>query len=203
MNNALIIFIKNTVAGKVKTRLAATLGVEKAMAVYDLLLNHTLQNVQSIAADKYIFYDSYIDMNDRWDNSAFYKKLQKGDDLGQRMSNAFKHLFENGYGEIVIIGSDCPELTAHLIQKAFDELPGSDAVIGPARDGGYYLLGMKKFYCELFENIEWSTNKVLSQTLLICDRLGLSTSLLPELADIDTEDDLSNSFSIFSAIKGD
>jgi uncharacterized protein len=200
-NRVLIIFIKNVEAGKVKTRLAATVGVEKAMIVYDLLIKHTNQVVQNIAADKFIFYDSYIDMNDRWDNSIFYKKMQNGNDLGRRMLNAFKDLFDDGYHNIIIIGSDCAELNTDLMEKAFDKLFNSDVVIGPAKDGGYYLLGMKKFYSELFENIEWSTDKVLSQTLLTCKKLNLSTFLLPELSDIDDEKDLNNSINLLSAIK--
>src|SRR5687767_15346785 len=118
MNNAVIIFIKNAVAGKVKTRLAATIGIEKTMIVYDLLIKHTHQIVQNIVADKFIFYDSYIDLNDRWDNSTFYKKMQDGNDLGRRMLNAFKELFDDGYRNIIIIGSDCHELTTELMKKA-------------------------------------------------------------------------------------
>jgi len=200
MNNAVIIFIKNAVAGKVKTRLAATIGIEKAMIVYDLLIKHTNQIVQNIVADKYIFYDSYIDPNDRWGNSEVYKKLQKGNDLGQRMSNAFKDLFDDGYRNIIIIGSDCPELTTDLMEKAFDKLFSSDVVIGPAKDGGYYLLGMKNLHKDLFKDVDWSTDKVLGQTLLTCKKLNLSTFLLPELSDIDDEEDLNNSLNLLSAI---
>lgn len=200
MNNAVIIFIKNAVAGKVKTRLAATIGIEKAMIVYDLLIKHTNQIVQNIVADKYIFYDSYIDPNDRWGNSEVYKKLQKGNDLGKRMSNAFKDLFDDGYRNIIIIGSDCPELTTDLMEKAFDKLFSSDVVIGPAKDGGYYLLGMKNLHKDLFKDVDWSTDKVLGQTLVTCKKLNLSTFLLPELSDIDDEEDLNNSLNLLSAI---
>ncbi len=192
VSKALMIFIKNPEAGNVKTRLASTLGNEKAVYIYKMLLDHTNVIARGVNADKYLFYASYINADDEWNSGYFVKGLQNGDDLGARMHNAFKDLFTDGYENICIIGSDCLEITTDLIDQSFAKLQNSDVVIGPAKDGGYYLLGIKKLHPELFNNISWSTDQVLNQTLAICQRLNLSIDLLPELSDIDVENDFNN-----------
>ena len=198
MKDALIIFVRNPELGKVKTRLAATIGDEKALEVYVQLLEHTNQISNGVCADKFVFYFDIIEENDLWSCDTFIKKLQREGDLGQKMYSAFSTLFDEGYNQIVIIGSGCPQLTTEIIEDAFEMLQQSDAVLGPAHDGGYYLLGIKKIYAELFSNIEWSTDQVLSQTLAACDHAGLSYGLLPELTDIDTEADLNSMQHFFS-----
>ena len=164
MTSVLIIFVKNPVLGKVKTRLADALGEENALLIYQKLLQHTCLVTGNIIADKYVFYLEFINHNDLWKNEVYKKKLQHGNDLGERMKNAFELLFQKGYKEIVIIGSDCYELTEEIIMNAFGELKQKDVVIGPAKDGGYYLLGMNIFIPELFTGKSWSTNKVLQET---------------------------------------
>ncbi|MEH0155823.1 TIGR04282 family arsenosugar biosynthesis glycosyltransferase [Limibacter armeniacum] len=186
----LIIFVKNPEPGKVKTRLAATLGNEKAVAIYRELLAHTEKVTSSLNLVKKVYYGDYINVEDIWDNVDYYKALQEGDSLGERMSNAFEHAFEEGADEVVIIGSDCPEINKETIEKAFDSLLKNDVVIGPAEDGGYYLLGMNKFTPELFRGKKWSTSSVLNDTLKDTGKLQLSVTLLDMYTDIDEEADL-------------
>ncbi|MFC3199117.1 TIGR04282 family arsenosugar biosynthesis glycosyltransferase [Parapedobacter deserti] len=187
--NALVIFARNLVYGQVKTRLAATIGADRAYETYKQLLVHTNRVVQHCAADKLIFYSEEAVTGDLWD-ARFSREVQLGADLGERMQNAFAAVFQKGYVNTVLIGTDCPALSEHIVQRAFDELEGHDVVIGPADDGGYYLLGMNAPHPELFTGIAWSTERVFETTTVICDRLGLRYAILPSLPDIDEEKDL-------------
>jgi rSAM/selenodomain-associated transferase 1 len=191
MTSVLIIFVKNPVLGKVKTRLAHALGEENALMIYQKLLQHTCSVTTNVPADKYVFYLEYINHNDIWKNEVYKKELQYGNDLGKRMKNAFEILFQRGYKEIVIIGSDCYELTEEIIMNAFDQLKQKDVVIGPAKDGGYYLLGMNVFIPQLFTGKSWSTNKVFRETLTEIKSFNYSIYQLPVLNDIDTSEDVS------------
>jgi rSAM/selenodomain-associated transferase 1 len=186
----LLIFIKNPVLGKVKTRLARTLGDAKALDVYLQLLNHTLLVTKDVAADKAVFYTDFVDRQDMWPDDLYQKQLQQGQDLGQRMQGAFEWAFEKQYGQVVIIGSDCPQLTTAIIEQAFAQLDTSKVVLGPAADGGYYLLGMTTLVPRLFNNKNWSTVTVLSDTLADLQILQLSYSTLPTLHDVDHAEDL-------------
>lgn len=186
----LIVFVKNPIAGKVKTRLAASIGDNKALEVYTTLLHHTLNTSKPLENDKVVYNGDFIPLTDLWKTSGYIQQLQTGDDLGQRMMNAFKRSFQDGYHSVIIIGSDCHDLTTDILQMAFDELDRSDVVIGPARDGGYYLLGMKKLYEALFLSKTWSSTKLMAETLETINDLNLSVALLEELNDIDTEEDL-------------
>jgi uncharacterized protein len=190
MNEALIIFTKNPIPGKVKTRLAATVGKDKALKIYKQLIQYTIELTNQLPIPKFLYYSDSIDLNDNWSNSLYKKMLQSGAGLGEKMKNAFSDLFDQGYDKVLIIGTDCPELSPGIINAAFDKLNNHDVVIGPARDGGYYLLGMKKLYPVLFQDISWSTDQVLHQTLSACVDSGLSNLLLDELSDIDNEEDL-------------
>ncbi len=163
--NLLLIFTRNPELGKCKTRLAAAVGDQAALDIYNFLLNHTVQITKNLTTDKIVYYSEEIWKNDIWDINTFDKKLQKGLDLGERMSNAFKNGFEKGYQKIIIIGSDMYDLSQEDIENAFLKLSDNDYVIGPAEDGGYYLLGMTKWNENLFENKEWGTQTVLNDTL--------------------------------------
>lgn len=191
-HNLLMVFIKNPVLGKVKTRLAKTIGDEKALKVYRKLLEHTNQITKQVEANKAIFYSDFIDNDDFWLKEEFIKYTQEGELLGDKMSNAFAKAFNLGYKRVVVIGSDCFELNEEIISNAFKVLENNEAVIGPAKDGGYYLLGMQKHYKPLFENKTWSTENVLRDTLLDLATLNLTFKLLPTLSDIDEEKDLIN-----------
>jgi uncharacterized protein len=190
MKKTLLIFAKNLIHGEVKTRLASTVGHDKAMTVYEQLIAHTIETTKHLPVDKTVFYSKRIELEDAWDNKIYEKNIQTGNDLGDKMKNAFATVFGNRNKKLVIIGTDCPDLNASVIVNAYVYLEDHDIVIGPASDGGYYLLGMKKLHPRLFEKIDWSTGKVLAQTLKICESSNLSTFLLPELSDIDDENDL-------------
>lgn len=191
MNQSLLmIFIKNPVRGKVKTRLAATIGDDRALKVYEQLLEHTRQIASFVKSDKAVFYSDFIDESDHWSKLGFMQHLQQGNDLGERMSNAFSSSFDKGYKRVIIIGSDCFELSDTIIEQGFEALNNKDAVIGPAADGGYYLLGMNEMHPSLFRGIKWSTAAVLSETIQELQKLKIATALLPVLSDVDEEKDL-------------
>ena len=191
--NALIIFIKNPELGKVKTRLASSVGDEKALEIYKQLLTKTLQIVTNVNCVKYVYYSEKIVKNDIWDNKIFKKKLQKGNDLGERMLNAFTEIFaEEGINNVAIIGSDCPSLPPSFMEKAFEELRYNSFVLGPAYDGGYYLLAMRQLRFELFEKIVWSGPLVLSETVKKINKMVKTHYLLPALPDVDTLEDWEN-----------
>lgn len=186
----LIIFVKNPELGKVKTRLAATIGKDKALSVYHRLLARTHKVASEVTLDKVVYYDNFVEPNDLWTAGGFYKKLQSGSDLGQRMLTAFTEAFVKGYERVCVIGSDCYDLDSEILNQAFDSLKINQAVIGGAKDGGYYLLGMCKLVPELFQNKEWSTDNVYSTTIADFELLDISYATLPVLSDVDNEDDL-------------
>ncbi len=190
MNNALIIFVRNPELGKVKTRLATTIGNEKTLVVYNYLLQHTHDVAESIYADKYIFYTDQVNENDLW--NSYHKLVQSDGDLGNKMKQAFQFVFKLGYTSVCIIGSDCLDLNTRIINQAFSTLKNNDVVLGPALDGGYYLLGMNNVETPLFVNKEWSTDSVIKKTIADCEQNNLSFALLETLSDIDTEEDLKN-----------
>ncbi len=189
MTNALIIFVRKPEPGKVKTRLAAVLGDEKALHIYRQLLQHTFAIAQATAADKFVFYTDAIEKEDLWNAPQFYKRLQSDGDLGHKMKASFNNVFNEQYQKLVIIGSDCLELSTSIIEEAFLSLDQTDVVIGPANDGGYYLLGMKKMQAAFFDNKQWSTENVYADTLADFKNLGLSFRTMPMLVDVDTAED--------------
>ncbi|WP_044237051.1 TIGR04282 family arsenosugar biosynthesis glycosyltransferase [Flexithrix dorotheae] len=186
----LMIFVKNPEKGKVKTRLAATIGEDNAFKVYEDLLQFTHHVVNKVLVKKQVHYSKFIDENDLWETQNFEKVLQSAGELGKRMQGAFAHAFKSGYKKIVIIGSDCPELTPKILKHAFMALEKSDTVIGPASDGGYYLLGMNAYFPFLFENKKWSTSSVFKDTIQDIRAHQLTYKILPTLSDIDREEDL-------------
>jgi uncharacterized protein len=186
----LIIFYRNPELGKVKRRLAATIGEERALAIYLLMSAHARKISLSIPVDKIVYYSEFIDSEDNWLNHDFQKQLQQGSDLGEKMKHAFEQSFNSGYESVCIIGTDCMELTEDILMKAFETLKHNDAVIGPAVDGGYYLLGMNQFIPDLFNNKKWSTSSVCGDTMDDLNRLDCSYQLLPTLHDVDKESDL-------------
>ena len=186
--SAIIIFIKNIEKGKVKTRLAATVGDEQALKIYQALLGHTRKVATAVDAERFLFYSSFIEKEDEWSEEFFNKKLQSEGDLGTRMSKAFENILEKNK-KAIIVGSDCASLTPEILKMALDKLDEVPFVVGPTFDGGYYLLGMNRFEPSIFENIEWSTESVFPTTLLRIENLGAECFLLPKLSDIDYEED--------------
>jgi len=186
----LIIFVKNPVLGKAKTRLAATIGDEKALEIYKILLKRTDEITSSLLFDKAVFYSEFIDNQDVWSNDTYQKEIQVQGGLGMKMSAAIKQKFAEGYGSICIIGSDCYDLSSEIIDAAFKILEEKDAVIGESEDGGYYLLGMNKLHPVFFENKNWSTKTVATDTVEDFRKGNLTFGKLPVLNDIDEEKDL-------------
>lgn len=195
--NLLIIFARNPVLGKVKTRLAQEIGDEKALEVYLKLLEHAHKTADHVDASKQVYYTDNLDEFGLLDYFKFEKRLQDGSNLGERMHNAIANGLREGYRNIIIIGSDCIEITPQLIDRAFDELQNHDCVLGPAHDGGYYLIGMKSQLPELFEDKKWSSSDVLLDTILDLQRSDKIYYLLPTLSDIDTKADLDQVSDLF------
>lgn len=201
---SLIVFVKNPILGKVKTRVAATVGDEKAVEVYKELLQHTKNVINEWvaqsegAAQKHviIYYGDFINENDLWKEPHFAKKLQyDSPDLGDRMKMAFDAELASSE-RVVIVGSDCLALRAAHLSMGFAALESHEVVIGPADDGGYYLLGMKQLHQSLFENKSWSQPSLLNETIADLTQMSAVTKgsgsnyfLLETLSDIDTWED--------------
>jgi hypothetical protein len=188
-NKLFIVFAKNGELGKVKTRLAQTIGNEGALRVYLDLLQIT-EEVSSAVENVYLrIYFSDYRLEDRW--PGIEKYIQQGADLGQRMKNAFEQGFKDGFTSIVGIGADLPEITPMHISDAFQALESTDFVFGPALDGGYYLVGIsfdKGLY--VFENKPWSTEDLFQLTKAEILENQHSVFELETLNDIDTLEDL-------------
>lgn len=179
----LIIFVKNPIPGQVKTRIARTVGDAKAADVYNHLLRYTQQLVQSFSGHSVVYYGDFVNPDDGW--NAYDKQLQTSGDLGDRMDNAFQEQFAAGADKVVIIGSDCLAITPNHLTQAFTALDTADIVIGPATDGGYYLLGMKQFQPFLFQAMPWSQPELRQLTELAILQHGLTFAPLETLTDID------------------
>ncbi|RSK34557.1 TIGR04282 family arsenosugar biosynthesis glycosyltransferase [Hymenobacter metallilatus] len=187
----LLIFARHPELGRVKTRLAADIGAEGALAVYQELLAHTRAVVAPLAVHKTVWLAEAPAAPlpaPEW--PGYEPLLQPAGDLGQKMQTAFAHAFARQAGRVLIIGTDCPGLTTALLTEAFEALLTHDVVLGPAADGGYYLLGMRQLYPQLFQAKSWSTATVRAETLADIRRLQLRLHQLPELQDIDTGADL-------------
>lgn len=197
--NLLLIFTRNPILGKCKTRLAATVGDEAALEIYKFLLQHTVDFTKDLAAVKQVYYSEEIWKDDIWDSTFYDKRLQSGQDLGVRMANAFQDGFTSGFEKIIIIGSDMYDLNQDDIEDAFSGLEQSDYVIGGADDGGYYLLGMKKFNPKIFQNKKWGTDTVFGDTL---DDLDGENIYCKEIRnDIDLYEDIENNEVFYPFIK--
>ena len=183
--NRLIVFGKIPELGKVKTRLAKSIGDEKALAIYHALVKQSAKVCADTNCSKVVYYTPTIPTDDYYANETFYKKIQSSGELGERMSAAFEAEFAEGYKNVLIVGSDCYDLNQDHIHKAFDLLESNDVVIGPANDGGYYLLAMRQFIPDLFTNKNWSTPKLIHETKDTLTKLNLSYALLEELTDLD------------------
>ena len=192
----LIIFTRYPEPGKTKTRLIPVVGAEGAATLQRKMTEDKLAEVEKLQA----FYPLPVEvhfaggnkqlMQDWLGSSIIYRRQSEGD-IGCRMASAFQVSFQAGMNSVVLIGTDCPDLNAKLIAQAFQELDQHDLVLGPAQDGGYYLIGLHRLIPELFTGISWSTAEVLQQTQSIAQRLELAVAYLPLLRDIDRPEDLS------------
>ena len=193
MENALIVVAKEPVPGQTKTRLCPPFTPKDAAELYRCLLLDTLALMSRVeVADHTV---AYLPA----DAQAFFERLapngfrlvpQEGDDLGARLAHALSYHLDLGYRRAVIMNSDGPTLPTACLREAFSGLDHADITLGPGHDGGYYLIGMRQPHPELFRGIAWSTERVVSQTLAKCQRLGLTVHMLPEWYDVDLETDL-------------
>lgn len=187
--NVLLIFVKNPILGQVKTRLASSVGDEEAMRIYMELLQHTRLVSTQLDVTRVVCYSHFIDLEDAWQSNDFDAYLQEGSNLGARMSNAFEAAFHEGAERVVVIGSDCPQISSAILQDAFDALLANEMVIGPSMDGGYYLLGMNRYVPQVFENIVWSTPNVFKETKERANEQNIHPVILPTLSDVDYIED--------------
>ncbi len=164
------------------------MGDEQALAIYQFLLRHTVAVTKGLAVTKQVHYSVKIRENDLWDATIYDKKQQRGTDLGIRMRHAFEQGFAEGYQNIIIIGSDLYDLTQEDLENAFLQLENHEAVIGPATDGGYYLLGFKKMVPTIFSHKEWGTDTVLQATLT--DLKNYALAILEARNDVDYLEDI-------------
>jgi rSAM/selenodomain-associated transferase 1 len=189
MNKRILIMARPAELGKVKSRLAATLGAEKTLTVYKHLLHHTISITEKSGHSFIIWWSDLPN-----DYLSIPYQLQTGELLGERMQQAFEFEFNLNQSEkVVMVGTDCPDLSTTILQQAFDALEENKIVLGPSEDGGYYLIGMNGFHPELLQDIEWSTDRVLEQTIEKCKKYEKTFALLPTLNDIDNEEDLRRS----------
>lgn len=188
----LLIFARHPELGQVKTRLAQTIGPAEALRVYQQLLVRTRAAADGLMAHKTLWLAGTPPAGESAfaDWAGYAQQPQPPGDLGLRMHHAFAAAFGAGATAAVIIGTDCPELTTDRLQEAFRQLADHDAVLGPALDGGYYLLGLRTLVPDFFVNKPWSTDAVLAETLADARRLGLRVAQLPALSDVDTAADL-------------
>ncbi|TPG72071.1 TIGR04282 family arsenosugar biosynthesis glycosyltransferase [Hymenobacter nivis] len=195
----LLVFAREPVLGRGKTRLAAGIGAAAALAVYRELLALTAAAVAGAQVPATVWLaeapagaGAGTDPHQprpEWPGHP-WRVQPAAAPLGARMAQAFAEAFAAGAGRVAVIGTDCPGLSAALLRQAFDQLQTHDVVVGPADDGGYYLLGMNRLHPKLFANKAWSTATVLPDTLADAARLGLRVAQLPVLHDIDSAEDL-------------
>ncbi len=191
----LIIFTRYPQPGKTKTRLIPALGVEGAANLQRQMTEYTItqaQKLHKLAAISFEirFTGGDLQLMQNWLGTELNYQLQGEGDLGKRMENSFLSAFNRGAQQVVIIGIDCPGVNTEVLTKAFEKIPDCDLLLGPAVDGGYYLIGLKRAIGQLFTNIDWGTAKVLQQTVDIAQQLNLSVACLETLADVDNPEDL-------------
>jgi len=191
----LILFARYPIAGRTKTRLIPALGAEGAAALHRRLVLRALRTAQgacqAVPADLEVHFDGGTEQAmSHWlgDNARF--SPQRAGNLGERMASSFEDSFRTGSTATVIIGSDCPGLSPGVVTTAFARLTEAPVVLGPAQDGGYYLIGLNRPMPELFRGIPWGTDRVLADSLAVLERRGWKAAMLNPLADIDRPEDL-------------
>jgi uncharacterized protein len=195
MNKTLIIFSRYPEAGKTKTRMIPALGALGAAKLQREMTEHTLKTAIALGSVSDIaiqihFAGGEIQLMKKWLGADFDYIPQAAGDLGTKMRLAFDFAFRSGNQQVVIIGTDCPDLDQEILTTAFNSLAHHDLVLGVAADGGYYLIGLHRPIKELFQNISWGTEQVLSQTKNIAQQLKLDVDYLPTLGDVDRPQDL-------------
>jgi len=194
MRTAAAVFLRVPEKGTVKTRLSEGLDETYVLTLYRGFVGDLLEGLHRVP-DKVLFYwpPEKRSRLENWLGKGFLFAPQRGDDLGEKMANAFEELFEKGFDAVLLMGSDIPELDSRIVSAAAELLESVDAVIGPASDGGFYLMGLRRhaFSREIFQQIPWSTGEVLTRTLKTMEVLSVVYRQLPVLDDIDTPEDFS------------
>ena len=186
----LIVFVKAPRTGFVKTRLGESLGRAEACAAYRSLVDRLFTRLYRLSNVELRFAPDDAEAEIRpWLAQGWTAAPQGEGDLGERLVRGFGEWFKQSAGRVVVIGSDCPDVTAEDIRSAWQALGDHDVVLGPAVDGGYWLIGLRAPRPELFEEIQWSTSRVLAETTLRARRAGMRVHQLRELSDVDTLDD--------------
>ncbi|MEO6035615.1 MAG: TIGR04282 family arsenosugar biosynthesis glycosyltransferase [Verrucomicrobiota bacterium] len=190
METKLIIFVKAPRTGSVKTRIAKSMGDDAACSAYKMLVVRLIENLRLLRQVELRFFpDDAAGEIAPWLQKGWELRPQGDGDLGEKLKRAFLENFESGASRVLIIGSDCPAINADDIERAGAALATCDVVLGPATDGGYWLIGLRQPHPRLFENIPWSTETVLESTLSLARENGLSCHLLRELNDVDLPED--------------
>ena len=180
----------------VKSRLALHLGNERAAEIYREFAETVVANVTPRTPENdyeinlSFAPESAAQLITAWFPRHHLFSPQQGSDLGERMNNAFQHAFAAGYTKALLIGSDCPDISPEILAQGFTLLDAHNIVVGPAHDGGYYLIGLRRLEPGLFCSMDWGTERVLQQTLDTINDAGLTVALLPQLRDIDRIEDL-------------
>lgn len=205
ISDCILIFVRAPQPRSVKTRLAAEIGHEAALLIYRRLAEHAVAEARAVGAAVSVrvhFTPLNTDSVVReWLGGGVGYFPQRGTELGERMRNAFEDAFAAGHGRVVIIGSDLPGLSAGLLRDTLALLGSASVVVGPARDGGYYLLGLRAMVPGIFEDIAWSTPEVLDATLSRLAALGITPALLPVLGDVDVAADLPDGWREWAAAR--
>jgi rSAM/selenodomain-associated transferase 1 len=201
--HALILFLKNPDAPHVKTRLSVGIGEAAARHTYRLMLQHTLAVAGELPCRVLLFVDGDVS-HPLWNDTSFTVMRQHGSDLGERLSNACEIAFSEGHDRVVVTGGDIPDISTSILTDAFDALDTHDFVVGPAHDGGYYLIGMREMSRAVFRQIPWSSPDVLRSTLSAIEQLDKRVVLLETLADVDVVQDLGlvRNTGLVSAVEG-
>jgi rSAM/selenodomain-associated transferase 1 len=191
----LIIFTRYPEKGKTKTRLIPLLGAEGSANLQRKMTEETVKKAKILQSKLKININIYFTegnekLMSEWLGNDLVFKTQREGDLGQKMQEAFQEAFNNHNQQVVLIGVDCPKLDEVILQEAFKSSQNHDLVIGPALDGGYYLIGLNRLIPELFQGINWGSSEVFNQTKNIAQNLGLKIHYLPQLYDIDRPEDL-------------
>ncbi|MBW7991277.1 MAG: glycosyltransferase [Planctomycetes bacterium] len=193
-DTCLLLFVKSPIKGQVKTRLAAETDGDFVVELYKCFVEDMISLIENLGVQFKVCFcpDNMKSTFSEWLGEQYCYTPQTGDNLGERLRNAFDSAFKEGFSNVVAIGSDSPDLPVHYLIESFEALAGHDTVIGPANDGGYYLIGFSKegFIPEAFDNISWSTDSVFEQTVSILKRHGRKMYLLPLWHDVDTIADL-------------
>nr|BAP91640.1 hypothetical protein [Phormidium sp. KS] len=195
MTNCLILFTRYPEAGKAKTRLIPVLGAEGAANLHRQMTEFAIAQIKKLQFSQPLsvevhFTGGNFQLMQAWLGNEFIYRQQSEGDIGFRMASAFQTAFSNNIDKVIIIGSDCPNLNYQILAEAFQALDRNDLVLGPATDGGYYLIGLRRFISDIFIGINWSTSEVFQQTVEIADRISLNVAYLTELSDIDRPEDI-------------